>query len=519
MRIFLVAVCFVALPHSSAWGVTFRVDPEGGGGGDITTIQAAIDSAAAGDTLLLSPVVFPENPLIVDKDLTIRAGAGGKAILDGALGPGVSGDGGNVLRTVRSLVRLEDLVLRNGVPRPTGCALMVFGGGVELRRCRVENSVFGVLSVDQVGPGSVDLEDCEIVGNELGVQGRKHTRIVRTRIEGNGEGMRAVGVVDFSDLLVIGNGRPGLSSAALVLGNASGRLERVQVRNNWSSSGPAGLWLRIGPYHVIDCVVEGNTSQSGSAGVVVTSVDEGRLLRCTVRSNESHGKTQSVAGLWVDRSALRATACRIENNESEDVGGGVQVIKGSVLEMESCHIVGNRSIKGGGLYARESSVLLDSVVVAGNRAAGGGALAADVGGRFDLRNCTLAANTGDLGAALYTVGGTASLAGCIIAAHVGAPTFLSSGSTSFACSDLFGNAQNTVVGTDLGGNVSLDPGFCALDAAGGSFDLRLSETSPLVNLPGCGRLGALPVGCSGTHVQPLTWSQLKSLYRGGNGSR
>src|SRR5262245_44981216 len=254
MRPCLGTVCFVLVAQPS-WAATLRVDPEG----EYATIQAAIDSAAAGDTLLLSAVVFAENPLIVDKDLTLRAEPGGKATVDGALGPGVAGDGGNVLRTVRSLVRLEDLVLRNGVPRPTGSALMIFGGGVELRRCRVENSVFGVLSVDQVDPGSVDLEDCEIVGNGLGVQGRLHTRVVRTRIEGNGEGMRAVGVVDFTDLSVVGNGRPGESSAALVLGNASGTLERVLVRDNWSSGGPAGLWLRIGPFRVTDCVVENNT--------------------------------------------------------------------------------------------------------------------------------------------------------------------------------------------------------------------------------------------------------------------
>jgi hypothetical protein len=80
------------------------------------------------------------------------------------------------------------------------------------------------------------------------------------------------------------------------------------------------------------------------------------------------------------------------------------------------------------------------------------------------------------------------------------------------CVDIHGNGQNDMCGTDAGGNLSVDPLFCSVDGAG-AFDLHLQEASPLVDVGGCGRLGALAVGCSTTRVRPETWSSIKRMYR------
>jgi len=66
---------------------------------------------------------------------------------------------------------------------------------------------------------------------------------------------------------------------------------------------------------------------------------------------------------------------------------------------------------------------------------------------------------------------------------------------TLGCNDWFGNGLGSVSGvaehpTDL----NVDPLFCNVDSA----DVRLSSSSPLLGVPGCGPIGALGVGCGVT---------------------
>jgi hypothetical protein len=81
------------------------------------------------------------------------------------------------------------------------------------------------------------------------------------------------------------------------------------------------------------------------------------------------------------------------------------------------------------------------------------------------------------------------------------------------CTDVFGNTDADPCGRDLGGNVSVDPGFCNFDPARELYDVRLRDDSALLTVPGCGGIGARPVGCAATGVRQATWSQVKELFR------
>ena len=66
---------------------------------------------------------------------------------------------------------------------------------------------------------------------------------------------------------------------------------------------------------------------------------------------------------------------------------------------------------------------------------------------------------------------------------------------TLGCNDWFGNGLGAVSGvsghpTDL----AVDPMFCNVDSA----DVRLSSASPLLDVPGCGAIGALGIGCDVT---------------------
>ncbi|UCE02672.1 MAG: right-handed parallel beta-helix repeat-containing protein [Candidatus Latescibacterota bacterium] len=503
-------LCFMA---ARARGETLHVDPSG----PLDTIQAAIDSAQSGDTLLLAPAIFSENPLVRDKDLTIRSAAGSRAVLDAAPLAG-GGNAGNGLRVVRSFVRLESIVIRNATPAPTGAAILLFTGQVQMRHCRLENNWLGAFAADIAVPGQFDIEECEIVGSDLGLQGRRFTRVVRTRFEGNRRALGALGEVELIDVEVVGNG-VGNEGFGVVLGESWGRLEGLRIHDNrgWIP----GLWMERGPFEVSDCIVENNTSLAspfrlgGPAGIAFVRVSDATLRGCVSRSNRASGAVDGVGGLYIDRSRVRVDGCRIENNQSEVDGGGIRVHRGSNVELVGCSVVGNRSDgDGGGLYVHNASVRLDSVVVAGNESSKvGGGIAAQFGATLTIQRSTMASNVAPTTGGIFLLEAGALLESSIVAFNEGGPTLLCAGTLALSCTDIYGNTDDELCGSDLGGNVSVDPQFCDLDPDRESFDLRLRRGSPVATLDGCGGLGALSVACEPVSAQPITWSRLKRLYR------
>jgi len=97
------------------------------------------------------------------------------------------------------------------------------------------------------------------------------------------------------------------------------------------------------------------------------------------------------------------------------------------------------------------------------------------------------------------------LQNCIIASGTqGAAVYCVTGTPTFICSDIHGNAGGDWVGciaaqAGMNGNFSADPELC--DPEGGDFGLL--ETSPCApeNSPsGCGLIGACGVGCESSEV-------------------
>ena len=486
---------------------------------EFPTVQAAIDSAASGDTLELAPQVYEENPLIVDKDLSIRTRGGGRAIIDASIAAGEDGNTGSALRSVRSHVLIEDLVLRNGVPVPNGAGFWVWGGSVEMRRCVFENNLYGVL-VFAPNPGSTRIVDCEFIGNGAGLWSFRSTELVRCRFVNNWVGIRAQDYVQFEDVEVTACGvgwrwGPELfAPASFLLPGASGRLDRVRVHHNDIDGGIAGIWLEQGPFELHHCESSDNSTDVGPSGLGAVRVTSLLLDQVVLRGNNSTGLAFPVGGLFTDRSQVRAVSCHITGNEGVDSGGGVAAIRNSNVELVRCTVQDNRSpLKGGGIYASASHVSLDSVLVAGNTAQGGGAIAIDPGGSVRITRSTLVGNTAGGAGALYLLEGSGVLEESIVAFNSGSPAIVCAGALERRCSDVFGNSDAAVCGRDLGGNLAVDPQFCDFAPERQVYDVRLASTSPLVGVAGCGRLGAAPVGCEGSAVHAVTWGTLKALYR------
>lgn len=506
---------FLLVCAPSARGSTLHVPTS-----EFPSVQAAIDSSASGDTLLLASGVYEENPRVYVKDLTIRSAPGGLAILDAAPRAGEDGNAGCVLRSVHSALVIEDLVLRNGLPVTEGAGLWVWGGHVEVRRCRFENNVYGVLVFEPI-PGTVRLEECEFVGNGIGVWGFVSTTIERCRFVNNWIGLRLQGRIELRDVEVTGSGAPwkwgapSFNAASLLLVGATGMLERVAVHHNSIPNGLPGIWLEVGPYELVDCSSSYNDSQLGPSGIACVRVTDLTMRRCVASYNTSRGPAPPIGGLFADRSHVRAEQCRFEFNDSGGNGSGICALRNATVEMTGGRIVGNRAeIKGGGVYASAARVHLDSVLVAGNMAQAGAALALDRDGEVQVQRSTLVANVASGGAAaLYNVGGVAALEQSIVAFNTGSPVLVCAGDLTRRCTDVFGNSDDGACGRDLGGNLSVDPEFCGFEPERGVYDVRLAEGSPLVAGAACDGIGAAGPGCTSTTAQAITWSAAKRLFR------
>jgi hypothetical protein len=207
-------------------------------------------------------------------------------------------------------------------------------------------------------------------------------------------------------------------------------------------------------------------------------------------------------GLLCERATPTVIDCVFEGNAATS-GGGVACAEGSVATFVGCRISGNSSTDGGGVYCTGgSSASFSYCTFDANVATGvGGAVRCDSLSSPVFVNCTMAANEAPLtgGSGLSAGDGTApTLDHSIVALGVigEAVACDGTGTATFTCSDLFGNAGGDWVGCVSGqgtvdGNFSLDPDFCAA----GSGDYHITAVSPCADAPGCGLVGALAAGC------------------------
>lgn len=147
---------------------------------------------------------------------------------------------------------------------------------------------------------------------------------------------------------------------------------------------------------------------------------------------------------------------------------------------------------GDGIVLNDASTVDSNVVV---DAGGRGLVMLDVnsdGGA--LRNNTVY-RSGSHGLSVTGgSGGTTTIERNISSANLGAGlSWSGTGARTLGCNDWHANSGGTTVGTVAGASdVSLNPLFCNAPAG----DVSLSSVSPVLDLLGCGRLGALGQGCS-----------------------
>jgi len=455
----------------SAFPVSARVITVPPGG----SIQGAINSAVAGDEIVVQPATYYQRIDLDGKNITVRStnpassSVVASTIIDALMGgAAVTFSGAETNQCV-----LSGFTIRNG--RGT------FGAGI-------------------VGNGTrATIQYCVITRNEAGNSGgglRQCNGTIRYNTISFNSAVFGAGLIYCNGTIqynTITNNTADNSGGAL--SNCNGFIRNNTIRGNHASFGGA-LYGCGGP--IRDNVITDNTSEDTGGGLAgcrgliqgnvianCHAVFGGGLYDCdgTIQNNVITGNSVENSGGGLSSCDGTIQNNIISDNQSSIWAAGLNSCNGTI---QGNIISGNIATSSGGALDDCDNVIQNNIIWA-NRATRGAGLAYCDG---NIRNNTIWGNTGTSGnAGIYTCHGT--VRNCIVWQNTPSVSQVYDTTATYCC------IQNWTGGG--AGNISLDPRV--VNAAGGDFHLR--SDSPCIDA-GC-RISGLIRDFEGD-VRPLDGS-------------
>ncbi|MCK4512000.1 right-handed parallel beta-helix repeat-containing protein [bacterium] len=484
------------------------------------TIQAGVNAAAVGDTVIVAPGIYSESVLLYGGPITLRSQAGPAiTIIDAtAFSQGIlvykTVDEGTILRgfTVQSgatagvtcmvgtAVTIESMVLTQNAgpgivsvfasPKVTGCVFYsnndwgaaTYGGSPVFTDCDFHGE--GALAVDGA---QVELKDCVFHGSGRFVE--RELRGSAVRIEDSELTVQGCTFSDYS-----GQSALSLYTTGPII------IEDCEFRRNYSELGAAiyceGSGPSDTPITVTNTLFEDNSSSDNGGAIVLRWSESASFTGCTFRSNSTSGLGGAVS--THDVATVSYYACEFYGNHGHE-GGAVRGcgVEASDLLVDHCLFVDNTcGYRGGSIRTSSCTGLITNCTIYGG----------DSTSEWGAIHCGSASGLllPDIVACIITSGGgygfSASGASSV-PVILNCDVFdMSSGAYALPIPDLTGSY----------GNISADPLFCDVTMN----DFHLHDTSPCATSgPSGGYIGAFDVACTSTTVETKSWGAIKAMYR------
>ena len=371
---------------------------DGGTCGPKATIQAGINAAQPGDTVLVADGTYTgegnKRLNFVSKAITVRSANGPDSCIIDCEGDGrgfAFGSG-----ATPEFV-LEGLTITHGDPRDNG-------GGIRCRagaRPTIRNCSVIVCSGYEGGgvyceDSSPTLIDCTISRNTAAAGGGICCR--------SGEPMLSN--------CTISHNRVSSDGAGVCCSGSSLTLDNCAITLNTAGMGGGGFYCGGSSPTLTNCVISLNTSQdeySGDGGGICCSHDSmPTLSNCTITQNTAGARG---GGIWCLRSTPTLTNCTITLNAAACEGGGIYFMVYSSPALSNCTISFNTSpYNGGGVHCYQwCDPTLSNCTISRNTPAG---IYCDHVSNPTLSDCTITQNAGTGVACIHS---NPKLSGCGIA--------------------------------------------------------------------------------------------------------
>jgi len=447
------------------------------------TIQAGIDAASYGDTVIVACGTYCEQPVIMKSGIYLISETGQADCVT------IEAQWQHFWCVI-DCVDLDSSTTIQGFTITGG--LSEYGAGM---RCMNSSpTITNVTFIDNYSDGhgvlycqgsSPTLQNVAFLENE---------EFYSSWVYGGGGMYCVASSVTLTDCTFVGNAGPGMSCEA-----SSVTLTDCTFVGNHPGYRDCGLYCDNSSLLATGCEFAGHAGRGILFRLDESETGDCTLTDCRFVENGGGGMNCETYGVI----ALTLADCSFVGNTADGNGGGLRVYGASLgdITLAGCSFVGNTAEGGGGgLYADGIGNVppsLTNCTIVENNASSGGAICAGSGcspGYATITNTIIAFNTGEDPLAFR----------------------LSSGSS---CNDFYGNEggdwlYDLAEWLGVDGNICEDPLFCLDENPGEPYTLQENSPCAAGNNPECGQIGAWGVGCEAvTPVQATSWGEIKAMYR------
>ncbi|MEJ2737900.1 MAG: hypothetical protein P8189_30825, partial [Anaerolineae bacterium] len=319
---------------------------------DFDTIQAGIDAAVDGDTVLVAPGEY-----VITEPITFW----GKAI------------------TLQSETGPNETIIRMGTPADTNR-----GSVVVFENNETDASVLDGFTITGSRNGNWFPSDSQWGGGGI------------LFVASSGTVRNCIIVQNSTE---VGGGVFLWSGSSTILTNC------IITKNSAGFLGGGVVSARDSFLTMADCIISSNTTTNSGGGAVCWYNGSLTLTNCIVRDNSAENSGGGLVRGGGQNSSITATDCAIMNNTARQQGGGGLDLADGSGTLINCIIAQNMGgLWGGGLLCVEpsSSTAIINCTIYGNSAGeDGGGLGCYNGASATLTNSIVRANTAPKGQAIY----------------------------------------------------------------------------------------------------------------------